>query len=282
MSTQAEIAVSYDVSNDFFRLWLDKRMIYTCALFEGIDDLEIAQVNKLKWFHEAVRATPDKHLLDIGCGWGGTIEFFSQEMGVKNVTGITLSHAQYSEIKAKSIPGLSVKCVSYTDYQPKEKFDGVISVGMFEHIATPEQARTGEHTSIYRDYFRRAWEWTNPGSWFALQSVIGFRLPRNRHDVREISWVTSTIFPGAITPRLEAIVASVNPYWEVMEVKTRRDHYAKTTAEWLQRLRSHEALIRQRWGDDKFDEYDRYLSACIMSFEKGYQSLVQIALRRVD
>jgi cyclopropane-fatty-acyl-phospholipid synthase len=67
-----------------------------------------------------------------------------------------------------------------------------------------------------------------------------------------------------------------------MEVKTRRDHYAKTTAEWLQRLRSHEALIRQRWGDDKFDEYDRYLSACIMSFEKGYQSLVQIALRRVD
>jgi len=282
LSTLAEIAVSYDVSNDFFRLWLDKHMIYTCALFEGTDDLETAQFNKLKWFHEAVKATPDKRLLDIGCGWGGTLEFFSQEMGVKDVTGITLSRAQLSEIQAKSIPGLSVECVSYKDYQPKKKFDGVISIGMFEHIATPDQARTGEHISIYRDYFRRAWEWTNPGSWFGLQSVIGFRVPRERHDVREISWVTSTIFPGAITPRLEAIMSSVNPYWEVMEVKTRREHYAKTTTEWLRRLRSHEAVIRERWGDGKFEEYERYLSACVMAFEKSYQSLVQIALRRVD
>jgi cyclopropane-fatty-acyl-phospholipid synthase len=145
MSTQQEIAVSYDVANDFFRLWLDKRMIYTCALFEGTDDLEIAQVKKLKWFHEAVRATTDKRLLDIGCGWGGTIEFFSQEMGVKDVTGITLSRAQYNEIQAKSIPGLSVECLSYTDYQPQEKFDGVIIIGMFEHIARPEQAR---HVSV--------------------------------------------------------------------------------------------------------------------------------------
>ncbi|MBG1261232.1 class I SAM-dependent methyltransferase [Nostoc commune] len=282
MSTQAEIAVSYDVSNDFFRLWLDERMIYTCALFEGTDDLETAQFNKLKWFHEAVRVNPDKRLLDIGCGWGGTLEFFSQEMGLKDVTGITLSHAQYSEIKAKSIPGVSVECVSYTNYQPKEKFDAIVSIGMFEHIATPEQACTDEHISIYRDYFHRAWKWTNPGSWFGLQSVIGFRVPRDRYDVREISWVTSTIFPGAITPRLEAIVASVNPYWEVMEVKTRREHYAKTTAEWLRRLQNNEVLIRQRWGDEKFAEYERYLSACVMAFEKGYQSLVQIALRRVD
>jgi cyclopropane-fatty-acyl-phospholipid synthase len=282
MSTQQEIAVSYDVANDFFRLWLDKRMIYTCALFEGTDDLEIAQVKKLKWFHEAVRATTDKRLLDIGCGWGGTIEFLSQEMGVKDVTGITLSRAQYNEIQAKSIPGLSVECLSYTDYQPQEKFDGVISIGMFEHIARPEQARTGKHISVYRDYFRRAWEWTNPSSWFALQSVISFRVPRLRQDLQEIAWGTSTIFPGAITPRLEAIISSVNPYWEVMEVKTRREHYAKTTAEWLRRLMSHESIIRQRWGDERFEEYQRYLSACVMSFEKGYQSLVQIALRRID
>lgn len=282
MSTQAEIAVSYDVSNDFFRLWLDKRMIYTCALFEGTDDLDTAQLKKLQWFHEAVRSTPYKRLLDIGCGWGGTLEFFSQEMGVLDVTGITLSRAQYSEIKTKSIPGVSVECISYKDYQPQKKFDGVVSIGMFEHIATPEQARTGEHIAIYRDYFRRAWEWTNPGSWFALQSVTSLRVPRNRHDVREIAWVTSTIFPGAITPRLEAIVASVSPYWEVMEVKTRREHYAKTTGEWLRRLRSNEILIRQNWGDAKFEEYERYLSGCVWAFEKGYQSLVQLALRRVD
>lgn len=282
MSIQAEIAVSYDVSNDFFRLWLDKRMIYTCALFEDTEDLEVAQLNKLKWFHDAVQATPNKRLLDIGCGWGGTLKFFSQDMGVKDVTGITLSLAQFSEIQAKAIPGLAVECISYKDYQPSQKFDGVVSIGMFEHIATPEQARIGEHVSAYRDYFRRAWEWTTPGALFAVQSVIGFRVPRKRQDIQEISWVTSTIFPGAITPRLETIVASVNPYWEVMEVKTRREHYAKTTQEWLKRLRFNEVFIREHWGDAKFDEYERYLSGCVWAFEQGFQSLVQIVLRRID
>ncbi|AFY47232.1 methyltransferase, cyclopropane fatty acid synthase [Nostoc sp. PCC 7524] len=282
MATQTEIAVSYDVDNDFFRLWLDKRMIYSCAVFEDTDDLEIAQINKLKWHSSAAKAIPDKRLLDIGCGWGGTMEFLSQEIGVKDLTGITLSHAQYSEVKAKSIPGVSVECVSYLDYQPKQKFDGVISIGMFEHIARPEQERTGEHISVYRDYFHRAWQWTNPGSWFALQSIVKWKAPRSRNDIREMSWLPSAIFPGSALPRLEAIIASVNPYWEVMEVKTRREHYARTTSEWLLRLRSHEELITQRWGKERFQEYERYLNTCVMIYDKGYNSLAQIALRRVD
>lgn len=282
MSTQQEIAVSYDVSNDFFRLWLDKRMNYTCALFEGTDNLEVAQFNKLKWFYKTLKINPNKQVLDIGCGWGGNLEFLAQDMGVKNVTGITLSCAQYSEINNKRLPGVSVECLSYEDYNPKVKFDAVVSIGMFEHVATPEQARNGEHISIYRDYFYRAWKWTKPGSWFGLQSVIGLKVPRFKQDVEEIGWVTSTIFPGAITPRLEAIISSVNPYWEIMEVKTRREHYAQTTAEWLRRLRSHKTFIQEQWGSEKFNEYERYLKACVMAFEKGYQSLVQIALRRID
>ncbi len=282
MSTQAELAVSYDVSNDFFQLWLDKRMLYTCALFDDTNDLDTAQLNKLKWFHKAVRATPDKRLLDIGCGWGGTMEFFSQEMGVKDVTGITLSRAQFAHVQAQSVPGVSVECVSYQDFQPQEKFDSVVVIGMFEHISTPQQVITGEQILLYRDYLRRVWEWTNPGAWLGLQTVTGIRVPRKPDDVREIAWLTSTIFPGAIAPRLEAIMASVNPYWEVMEVKTRREDYIKTTDEWLRRLNSHEEMIRQRWGDAKFEEYDRYLKACIMCFEKGYQSLAQIAMRRID
>lgn len=282
MSTQEQVEVSYDVSNDFFRLWLDKRMNYSCALYEGTDDLETAQVNKLRWFHDGVRANPDTRVLDIGCGWGANLEFLARDMGVKEATGITLSRAQFSAIEEKRLPGVTVDCVSYKDFRPPRKFDAVISIGMFEHIATPEEARAGKHIAIYRDYFRRAWEWTNPGSWFGLQSVLGGLVPRNRDDLREIASATYTIFPGAITPRLEAIIASVNPYWEVMEVATRREHYARTSAEWLRRLRSHEAAIRERFGGERFEEYDRYLSACVMAFTKGYQSLVQMRLRRID
>ncbi|HVF56840.1 MAG TPA: class I SAM-dependent methyltransferase [Pyrinomonadaceae bacterium] len=282
MSTQEDIAVSYDVSNDFFRLWLDARMNYSCALFEGTDDLEVAQLNKLMYFHDGARVTPEKRVLDIGCGWGANVEFLARDMGVKDVTGITLSREQFNEVKARNVPGLTLECISYKDYRPEKKFDAVISIGMFEHIATPEQARSGEHVAIYRDYFRRAWEWTNPGSWFGLQSVIGMRIPRNARDLKELGHGTYTIFPGAISPRLEAVMAAVNPYWEVLELKTRREHYFKTSTEWLRRLESNESLIRERWGDELFEEYRRYLKGCVMVFEKGYQSLMQVLLRRID
>lgn len=282
MSTQEDIAVTYDVSNDFFRLWLDRSMTYSCALFEGTEDLESAQKNKLAWFHDGTRVTPEKRVLDIGCGWGGNLEFLARERGVRDVTGITLSSAQYEEIRARNIPGVTVELVSYEDYRPSRKFDAVISIGMFEHLATPEQARSGRHIAIYRDYFQKVWTWTNPGSWFGLQSVIGLRVPRDRNDLREIARGTYTIFPGAITPRLEAIVASMNPYWEAMIVATRREHYEKTAAEWLRRLQAQEPTIRTRWGDALFEEYRRYLAGCVMAFHKKYQSLVQLLLRRID
>jgi cyclopropane-fatty-acyl-phospholipid synthase len=203
-------------------------------------------------------------------------------MGVADVTGITLSSAQYDEIVRRRVPGVSVECVSYRDFRPARKYDAVISIGMFEHVATPEQARAGEHVAIYRDYFRRVREWTTPGSWFGLQSVISLKFPRDRRDLRDLGWGTATIFPGAITPRLEAVVASVTPYWEVMEARTRRADYARTAAEWLRRLRRNAPAIRDRWGDERFREYERYLDGCVMVFQKGYQSLAQLLLRRVD
>lgn len=282
MSTKADIAVTYDVSNEFFSLWLDRRMIYSCALFEGTDDLEEAQTRKLSFFHDKARVTPEKRVLDIGCGWGGLMEFLTREKGVRDVTGITLSTAQYTAIKEKATPGISVDLISYLDYRPEQKFDAVISIGMFEHIATPEQVRGGENIRVYRDYFRRAWEWTTPGAWFGLQSVIGALLPRRREEIRDLSWGTSTIFPGAVTPRLEAIVAAANPYWEVMEVWTRREHYAQTTAAWLRRLQENESRIREQWGDRTYEDYERYLAGCVRIFERGYQSLAQVVLRRND
>jgi cyclopropane-fatty-acyl-phospholipid synthase len=112
--------------------------------------------------------------------------------------------------------------------------------------------------------------------------VTSLSFPRNRQDLRDLGWGTSTIFPGAITPRLEAIIAATTPYWEAVEVRTRRSHYAKTTAEWLRRLRRHEQLIRRQWGDERFNEYERYLSGCVMVFDKGYQSLAQLLLKRID
>ena len=207
---------------------------------------------------------------------------FFVEKGATDVTGITLSTAQLSAIEERKTPGVNAKLVSYLEYKPEKKFDAVVSIGMFEHIATPEQVRGGENLKIYRDYFRRVWEWTTPGTWFGLQSVIGALLPRKREEIRDLGWGTNTIFPGAVTPRPEVILAAVNPYWEVMELWTRREHYAKTAAAWLKGLQKNESVIREQWGDKTYEEYERYLGGCVRVFEKGYQSLAQVVLRRVD
>lgn len=282
MSTQEQLAVTYDLENEFYRLWLDERMIYTCALFQSESDtLEQAQVNKLSFFHDQLGVRPGDRILDIGCGWGGTIEYFSKDRGLEG-TGITLSQAQYHAAQARSTANMSFHCVSYTDYQPEQPFDSIISLGMFEHIATPQQARSGEDMDIYRDYFKRAWQWSKPGSRFGVQSVIAGRIPRKRDDLREMAWATYAIFPGAITPRLEKIIESSSQYFEVESVHTRRRHYELTTGAWLRRLNDSSEQIRERWGEKRLEEYRRYLSACIMAFSKDYQSLAQLILRRRD
>ncbi|TNF25189.1 MAG: class I SAM-dependent methyltransferase [Deltaproteobacteria bacterium] len=282
MSNQEEVEVSYDVGNEFFRLWLDEKMNYTCGVYEGTSNLEEAQVKKLEWLAEAAHVTPEKRVLDIGCGWGADVEHLVTRRNVKAATGITLSRSQAEECRRRQLPRAEFIVTDYRDFAPAEKFDAVISICMMEHIATPEQVREGKHIGMYRDYFRRAWEWTNPGSYFGLQTILRNRVPRIKEDLVDINWLTYEIFPGGLSLRLEDIVKAVNPYWEIMEIKTRRVDYQKTTAEWLRRMRLHEDYIRKTWGDKVFDDYDRYLRTCVRGFEMHYQSLAQYSLRRID
>lgn len=294
-STAADVAVSYDVDNEFFRLWLDERMNYTCALFDDGDlatatppdgrptgSLESAQLRKLGWLADAARVTPKTSVLDIGCGWGANLEYLTTTRGVRDAHGITLSPAQHAELRARALPGVTSDCVSYLDYQPKTEVDAIISICMMEHICSPEEARAGKAVEMYRDYFRRAWTWTKPGAWFGLQTILRNRVPRIREDIRDIGWMTYAIFPGGITPRLEDIVAAVNPYWEIVEIKCRREHYQRTCEHWRARLRDHKDVIESRWGATLYADYDRYLSTCIRGFAMHYQSLAQYSLRRID
>jgi cyclopropane-fatty-acyl-phospholipid synthase len=281
-STQKEVQVSYDVDNEFFRLWLDERMSYTCALFEGTDNLEQAQINKLAWLHDAAHVTPSASVLDIGCGWGANLEYLAVHRGTRDVHGITLSPAQHEEIQRRKLPNVTSHCCSYLDYQPDRKFDAIISICMMEHICSPEEARAGKSVDMYRNYFRLAHKWTRPGAHFGLQTILRNRVPRDPRDLKDIGWVTYEIFPGGITPRLEEIISAVNPYWEVLEVKTRRLHYKRTCEHWRQRLRDHQAVIEERWGKTLFADYDRYLSTCVRGFEMHYQSLAQYSLKRID
>jgi cyclopropane-fatty-acyl-phospholipid synthase len=282
-SSQSDVEVSYDVSNEFFRLWLDERMNYTCAVFESdAQPLEAAQLNKLKILSEYAKLTPDKSLLDIGCGWGACLEYAVTARKARRAVGVTLSRAQAEEVTARKLPGVELAVADFMNWETREKFDYLISICMMDHLCSPEEARKGKAVDIYRAYFKKCWELTNPGAWFGLQTILRNRVPRDKKDLEDIYFCTHVIFPGGLNPRLEDIIQAVNPYWEVMTCHSRREHYQRTTAEWLRRMKMHEKTIRQKWGDKVFDDYDRYLSTCVRAFDQHYSSLAQYELRRID
>ncbi len=281
-SNQKDIQVAYDVSNEFFRLWLDDRMHYTCAVYENDSDtLEQAQINKSRVLYEFAEMTPDKLILDIGCGWGANVEYLAKR-GVKRTHGITLSPAQHEEIMARKLPGVTTWCVDYRDFKPTEKYDALVSIEMIDHLCSPKQATEGLAVEIYREYFKACASWVKPGAYFAFQAILRNRVPRTRKDLEDLRFTADVIFPGGLNPRLEELVAAVNPYWEIVELKTRREHYGKTTGEWLRRMKVHEKDIRAKYGDQVFDEYDRYLSTCVRAFAAHWSSDVQMKLRHID
>jgi cyclopropane-fatty-acyl-phospholipid synthase len=280
-STQRDIEVSYDVSNEFFRLWLDDRMHYTSASFlTGRETLEEAQINKCKILYDYAEMSPEKLILDIGCGWGANLEFLVSQ-GVKRVHGITLSTAQHDEILARKLPGVWTKVVDYREFEPTEKYDALVSIEMIDHLCSPAQSREGKAIDLYREYFRKLHGWVKPGSFFGFQAILRNRVPRVRKDLEDLAFTADVIFPGGLNPRLEELIAAVNPYWEVVQLRTQRESYGKTTGEWLRRMREHETEIRKQYGDQVFQDYERYLDTCVRGFKNHWSSDVQMQLRHI-
>lgn len=280
-STQADIERSYSVSNDFFMLWLDENLHYTSAVFdEQHTTLEQAQENKARILYNFAEVTAAKRVLDIGCGWGSAIDVVTR-LGCKEAVGITLSTEQWKYCVDRNIPNAKFLIQDYATYAPEEKFDALISVEMIDHLCSPEQAQQGLAVDIYRSYFNKLAEWVEPGACFGFQAILRNRIPRNREHLRDLQFTADVIFPGGLNPRIEELVAAISPRWELIELHMRREDYGKTTAEWLRRMQLHEAHIRETWGDQVYDDYDRYLKACVRQFAMHYSGDVQMKLRRI-
>lgn len=278
-STQRDIDESYSVSNDFFRLWLDEGMHYTSASYlTGEETLEEAQLNKCRILYDYAEMTPDKLILDIGCGWGSNLEYLASR-GTKRAHGITLSTAQVEWINERQLPGVKALLMDFHDYEPEEKYDALVSIEMIDHICSPEQARKGMAVDLYREYFKRCHSFVKPGAYFACQAILRDKVPRSRKDLEDLAFTADVIFPGGLNPRLEELIMAIRPYWEVVEMRTQRESYGRTTAEWLRRLRQHEGHIRKTWGDRLFNDYERYLDTCVRAFQAYWSSDVQMKLK---
>lgn len=276
----------YDVGNEFYELWLDQRMVYSCAYFRHeTDSLDEAQRAKLDLICRKLRLRPGERLLDVGCGWGGLIRHAARHYGVRAL-GITLSPAQASYARERiAAEGLSESCTvevrDYRDLAGSTSFDKIVSVGMVEHVGRKELAR----------YFRTLYDLTAPGGLFLNHGIVRIDEARSggvvelllRRAWRSGAFISRYVFPdGELLSLVTMGVAAERAGWEQRDVESLREHYALTLRHWVRRLEGRASEAVARVGSPTFRVWRLYMSASARAFAAGNIGVVQMLLSRPD
>lgn len=268
----ASIAYHYDVSNEFYQLWLDKEMVYSCAYFKtGDESLEQAQQDKFHHLCRKLRLKPGEYLLDVGCGWGGLARFAAREYGVK-VFGITLSREQQELARARvSAEGLAdqvdLQLLDYRDLPQDGRFDKVVSVGMFEHVG---------HANLAL-YAQRLFGAVKEGG-----LVMNHGITAKHIDGRPVGrgvgeFIGRYVFPNGELPHVSRISADISQAGlEVVDVESLRLHYAKTLDHWSTRLETHLEQAAVMVPEQTLRIWRLYLAGCAYGFAHGWINLHQI------
>ena len=264
----------YDVSNSFYSLWLDRRMVYSCAYFKTPQDtIDQAQEQKLDYICRKLRLKPGDRLLDIGCGWGALILHAAQHYSA-NALGITLSRHQFSLANQRiAAAGLSDRCraeiCDYRDLDESSAFDKIVSVGMFEHV--------GE--KMLPEYFRRAFRLLRSGGVF-LNHGIAQQFHKPDHGE---SFVNKYVFPdGELVPIATTIRVAEDTGFEVRDVENLREHYMLTLRHWVQRLEQHAEQAKQVVDDFTYRIWRLYMSGGAHRFRTGWLNLYQTLLLKPE
>ncbi|MCP9328729.1 SAM-dependent methyltransferase [Liquorilactobacillus satsumensis] len=264
-----DVQSHYDLGNEFYRLWLDPTMTYSCAYFESENDtLEQAQLNKVHHIIKKLHPQPGKTLLDIGCGWGTLMLTAAKEYGL-DVSGITLSEEQYKFVQQRiKDEGLEAHAHVYLeDYRELKHgpFDYITSVGMFEHV--------GEDN--LETYFQTVADYLSDDGVALIHGIT--RQQGGAYN----GWINQYIFPGGYIPgmteNLEHIVAAG---MQVFDLETLRRHYQRTLEIWERNFKQNIAKISES-KDRKFIRmWDLYLQACAASFEAGNINVIQYLISK--
>ena len=287
-ATAEAIRHHYDVSNDFYSLWLDASLTYTCALWAepdaelagAEDDLEAAQTRKLDHLIKGAKAEGAGRVLDVGCGWGSVLKRLTENYGVRHATGLTLSDSQAELVRAARLPRTEVRVENWLDHEPEEGYDAIISVGAFEHFARTGLSRA-ERIAAYREFFERCYTWLPSHGRIALQTNIkGNNTVMDKATVRELMFIIETIFPESEIPALSEVIESSEKLFDVVSLRNDPDHYSRTCAEWLRRLRENREAAVRISGEENVVNYENYLGASVRHFENRHLGLARIILEK--
>lgn len=266
---QQNVAHHYDLGNDFYKLFLDEGLQYSCAYFTNDDNtLEQAQRNKLRLLAAKLKLSPGLKILDIGCGWGDLALYLARLADVE-VVGVTLSKEQFELANARARKaGLDNRVrFELKDYRKVEdRFDRIVSVGMFEHV--------GVHH--YGEFFGKINELMDDDG-LALIHSIGHMSPPGTAS----PWLRKYIFPGAYSPALSEVfeVVEQNSLW-VTDLEFLRLHYAKTLAHWAQRFEANRDKVEAMYDARFARMWEFYLISAEMMFRTGSQLVFHMQLAR--
>ncbi|HET7598956.1 MAG TPA: cyclopropane-fatty-acyl-phospholipid synthase family protein [Gemmatimonadales bacterium] len=283
---RAAVRFHYDLGNDFYRLWLDPRMVYSCAYFAtGTEDIATAQLAKLDHICRKLRLKPGERLLDIGCGWGGLVVHAARCYGVEAL-GITLSEAQAEAARrAAAEAGMADRCrIEVRDYREltdAAAFDKLVSVGMIEHVGRARLAT----------YFAQAFRLLKPGGCFLNHGIVELRprVPRGpagwpaRLVWRPGRFIGQYIFPGGeLLGPAETIAAGEAAGFETRDVESLREHYALTLRAWRRRLEERRAEACAMVGEPTYRAWRLYLASSARQFAVGRLGLLQTLFVKTD
>ena len=271
------VSYHYDRSNEFFSLYLDPRMVYSCAYFERENEaLDAAQERKLDYLCRKLRLRPGERLLDIGCGWGGLLMHAAERYGVEAV-GITLSERQ-AELASERIEqaGLADRCrvrlVDYRELDEPEAYDKVVSVCMFEQV--------GE--GLLPEFFARARRLLRPGGVFVNQGIAR-SADFERTARRGPSFMDRYVFPdGGVVPIATTLAAAERAGFEIRDVESLREHYVLTLGHWVRRLEAAHDAARRAADEVTYRVWCLYMAGSADGFETGRLNLYQLVAAKPD
>ena len=270
LSDRAAISFHYDVSNAFYKLWLDEQMVYSCAYFESPDNsLEQAQRNKLEHVCRKLRLKPGERFLDIGCGWGAMVCWAAKNYGVK-AHGITLSQRQfdYASERVKSL-GLqdlvTLEMRDYRDVEGEAVYDKISSIGMFEHVGLA-------NLPVYNATVMRL---LRPGGLFLNHGITHDE--EGWHPTLDAEFINRYVFPGGELDTISNILRGMElATFEIHDVENLRIHYAMTLREWVKRLEANHDAALNYVSEDAYRVWRFYMAACAMEFEAEGTGIYQV------
>ncbi|MBU2616015.1 MAG: cyclopropane fatty acyl phospholipid synthase [Nanoarchaeota archaeon] len=253
----------YDVGNDMYKLMLDKRMVYTCGYWKKAKNLDQAQEDKLDLVCKKIELKKGNRVLDIGCGWGSFAKFAAEKYGAK-VVGITISKEQVKLAK-ENCKGLPIE-IRLQDYREvNEKFDHIVSLGMFEHVGVKN----------YRNYFKMANRCLKENGLFLLHTI-----GRNKSCRNSDEWICKYIFPNGMLPSVKQIAKASEGLFVMEDWHNFGPDYDKTLMEWHKNFNKNWNKIKHNYNERFRRMWNYYLLACAGSFRVRKNQLWQIVFSK--